>query len=176
MNEYKLGFRGMPPISTYLLIDGSNVLHAWAETRALVRRNREAAKALLLRKVAVLNEHNGWRITVVFDGGGDDLRIESVGHEAGFACVHSPAGVTADEIIERLVGQSATPAACLVVTADMAERSTIESLGATWCGPEELAKRIDSADTRQLRLLARGNDAARRAWRAAEKADLGSHP
>jgi predicted RNA-binding protein with PIN domain len=148
-----------------LLIDGSNVLQAWPDTRALARRDKEAAKALLLRRVAVLHDFAGWRVTVVFDGRGGELGVEAIGDAADFACVHTPVGATADDVIEQLVGRAAAPASCLVATADQAERATVEASGAVWCSPEELAARIDTADTQQARRVARGNSATERAWR-----------
>jgi uncharacterized protein len=155
----------MSDLPVHLLVDGSNVVQAWPDTRALARRDREAAKALLLRRVAVLHDFAGWRVTVVFDGRGDDLNIESVGGALNFACVHTPAGATADDIIERLVGRADRPSCCLVATADQAERSTVEAAGAAWCSPDDLARRIESADTRQSRSVSGGNAAAERAWR-----------
>lgn len=152
-----------PP--THLLIDGSNVLQAWPDTRAMARRDREAAKALLLRRVAVLHDFAGWRVTVVFDGRGENLSVEAIGDAADFACLHTPAGATADDVIEQLVGRALVPAACLVATADQPERATVEAAGAAWCSPEELAARIDSMNTRQARRVARGNAASERAWR-----------
>ena len=157
----------MPTSSTHLLVDGSNVVQAWPGTRSLARRDRDAAKALLLRRVAVLHDFSGWRVTVVFDGRGEALDVEAVGGAADFACVHTPAGVTADDLIEQLVGRAAEPAGCLVATADQAERSTVEAAGAAWCPPEELEKRIDQTDTRQARAIARGNADAGRRWRGA---------
>ncbi len=156
----------MPDPLTHLLVDGSNVVQAWPDTRALARRDREAAKALLLRRVAVLHDFAGWRVTVVFDGRGEELRVEAVGDSPNFACVHTPAAATADDIIEQLVGRAAAPASCLVATADQAERATVEAAGAVWCDPEGLARRIDAADTRQARAVARGNAEAERGWRA----------
>lgn len=150
---------------THLLVDGSNVLHAWADTRVLARRDREAAKALLLRRVAVLRDFAGWRVTVVFDGRGGDLVVEAVGGAVDFACVHTPAGATADDVIERLVGRAADPGACLVVTGDQAERATVEAAGGVWCPPEDLLRRIESADTQQARSVRRSNAADERDWR-----------
>ena len=159
-----------PPTTTHLLVDGSNVVQAWADTRALVKRDREAAKALLMRRVAVLRDFSGWRVTVVFDGRGKDLNIESVNGAADFACVHTSAGMTADDVIEQLVGRSAEPGACLVATADQAERATVEAAGAVWCSPEELLKRIDAVDTRQARAVSRGNAVSEREWREGSEA------
>lgn len=155
----------MSPSFTHLLVDGSNVVQAWPGTRVLARRDREAAKALLLRRVAVLHDFSGWRVTVVFDGRGEALGVEAVGEAADFACVHTPAGVTADDLIEQLVGRAAEPASCLVATADQAERSTVEAAGAAWCSPDELEKRIEQADTQQARAVARGNAATAGRWR-----------
>jgi uncharacterized protein len=145
---------------THLLVDGSNIIHAWPETRALARREREAAKALLLRRVAVLHDFAGWRVTVVFDGRGDALAVEAIGGAADFASIHTPAGTTADDVIERLVARATDPAACLVATADQPERVTIEAAGARWCSPEDLAKRIEATDTQQTRTIARQNKTA----------------
>ncbi len=156
----------MEKARTHLLVDGSNVLQAWPETRALARRDREAAKALLLRRVAVLHDHAGWRVTVVFDGRGSELHVESVGGAADFACVHTPAGATADDVIERLVARSTEPASCLVATADQAERATVEASGGAWCPPEDLARRIDRMDTGRSRRIGRVNADADRRWRA----------
>jgi len=115
--------------------------------------------------VAVLHDFSGWRVTVVFDGRGAELSIEAVGDSPDFACVHTPAGATADDVIEQLVGKAAEPGACLVATADQAERSTVEAAGAAWCSPEELLRRIESADTRQGRAVSRRNAETARDWR-----------
>lgn len=152
--------------TTHLLVDGSNVIQAWPDTRALARRDREAAKALLLRRVGVLHDFAGWRVTVVFDGRGEEMSVEAVGGAADFACVHTPGGATADDVIEHLVGRAAEPGACLVATADRAEQSTVEAAGGAWCSPEELDRRIEMANTRQGRAVAGGNAAAEREWRA----------
>ncbi len=151
---------------THFLVDGSNVVQAWTDTRTLARRDREAAKALLLRRVAVLHDFTGWRVTVVFDGRGEELHVESIGGAADFACVHTPAGATADDVIERLVARAVEPGACLVATADQAERATVEAAGGVWCSPEELARRIEATDTRRARAVSRGNAEAERGWRA----------
>ncbi len=150
----------------HLLVDGSNVIQAWPETRALARRDREAAKALLLRRVAALRDAEGWRVTVVFDGRGATLAVEPVGGAEDFACVHTPAGATADDIIERLVARAVDPSLCLVVTADRAERATVEAAGAMACEPEELAARVAAAEARTARVVARGNASDRDSWQS----------
>jgi uncharacterized protein len=151
--------------TTHLIVDGSNVLHAWPETRALARKDRDAARTLLVRRVAGLHDGAGWRVTVVFDGRGDALQIEPVGGASDFVCIYTPGGTTADDVVERLVGKAADPSACLVATADRAERATVEAAGAAWCSPEDLAARIDDRDTRDGRALERRGRAIEAAWR-----------
>ncbi len=156
----------------HLLVDGSNVVQAWPETRKLARTNREAAKAQVLRRLARWHDQADLRVTVVFDGRGSELTIESVEGAATFACVHTPAGVTADEIIERLVAGAAEPAGCLVATADRAERASVEAAGAAVCDPAELAARLDALEARSDRavaLLKRSSEASWQAPRAAKK-------
>jgi uncharacterized protein len=155
-----------PSPTIHLLVDGSNVMHAWADTRALARRDREAARVLLVRRVGVLHDTAGWRVTVVFDGRGSELVIGQIGDAADFACIHTPAGTTADDVIERLVGRATEPGACLVATADQAERATIEAAGAAWCSPDDLMRRIEASDTQAARVTRRVNLAEEASWRA----------
>jgi predicted RNA-binding protein with PIN domain len=103
---------------------------------------------------------------VVFDGRGDTLQVEPVGGAADFACIYTPAGATADDVIEQLVSKATDPSACLVVTADQAERSTVEAAGAAWCSPTELAGRITSQDTRGVRSVSAHNAESGKAWKA----------
>jgi uncharacterized protein len=152
------------PGQRHLLIDGSNVVQAWPDTRALARRDREAARRLLLRRAAALHDTEGWRVTVVFDGRGPELSIEAVGEAEDFACITTPAGATADDVIERLVGRAAQPGECLVATADQAERSTVEAAGAASCDPHELLRRIEAAEARATRRTGLINRDAHEAW------------
>lgn len=141
-------------------------MHAWPDTRALARRDRDAARALLVRRIATLHDAEGWRVTIVFDGRGDALQIEAVAGATDFACIYTPAGTTADDVIEQLVARSPSPGECLVSTADQAERYTIEAAGAAWCSPVELASRIDFQDTRRgLKVSALASKTERK-WRA----------
>jgi predicted RNA-binding protein with PIN domain len=107
----------------------------------------------------------GWRVTVVFDGRGEALNVEPVGDAADFVCIHTPGGMTADDVIEQWVSGASDPATCLVATGDQAERAMVEAAGASWCDPEELFKRIEAASARQGRAVARGNAAGEQAWR-----------
>lgn len=123
----------------HLLVDGSNVIHAWPELRALVGRDRTTAQVQLVGALTAIHDHEGVRVTVVFDGSGSELEISCPGGRASFATVRTPTGMTADDFIERWVGRAASPGDCWVATGDRAEVRTVEALGARSLAPEDLA-------------------------------------
>ncbi len=133
----------------HLLIDGSNILHAWPELRALLKRDRDAARATLSQRVSVLHDVEQLRVLLVFDGRGGELVIEHPLSHATFTHLYTPTGTTADDVIEQIVGNAADAALCLVATDDRAERQTIEALGAAGISSDELAARITRAQERQ---------------------------
>lgn len=155
----------MPGI-THLIVDGSNILHAWPELRALLKRNRDAARARLVDLLIPLHDLETERLTIIFDGRGPELVVEHPAGPASLSLIYTPAGTTADDVIEQLVSHSAKPASCLVATDDQAERSTIEATGAAWCSARELASRASAASLHQTRHSTRLSSGANQAWRA----------
>lgn len=148
----------------HLLIDGSNLVHAWPELRSLAKQDRVAARERLVQQVASLHDGGAMRVTVVFDGRGEALQVEQVGGVATFTKIMTPDGMTADDVIEQMVGKSASPGECEVVTGDQAERSTVEALGARWVRPEELAARLEAGERRLAAQLTRLREGNRREW------------
>jgi uncharacterized protein len=149
----------------HLLIDGSNLVHAWPELRALGKRDRDAARARLSQEVSVIHDMEQFRVTLVFDGRGADLVIERPSGHATFTHLYTATGVTADDVIEQLVGQAAEASACYVATDDRAERQTIEALGATGVSSEELAAWVRRLAGRQRTLLSERQQRNDREWR-----------
>jgi uncharacterized protein len=153
------------PNPTHLLVDAHNVIHAWAELSRLWRLpgGKSSARDALARRVRVLHDEDGLRVTLVFDGRGERIEEERPGRDASFVYLFSPAGLTADGVIERMAGQAADPSHLLVATGDGMIRSTVEALGAVWISPENLRERVDRAEREQ----------AARARRTQRKADGG---
>jgi predicted RNA-binding protein with PIN domain len=146
---------------THLLVDGSNVLHAWPELRGLLPADRDAARSRLSGVLAALHDIEHIRLTIVFDGRGPELTVERPAGGAGFAHIHTPAGTTADEVIIQLVGKSKFPADCIVATDDRGEREAVEALGASVISTADLAGRAGRASQRQAAQVAhqrRGNE------------------
>jgi predicted RNA-binding protein with PIN domain len=149
----------------HLLIDGSNIMHAWAKLRVLLKGDRDTARTKLSQMLSVIHDAEQVRLTLVFDGRGEELTLEFPGTQKTFAHIYTPAGTTADDVIEQLVGQASEPANCYVATDDRAERQTIEATGAVAVSAAELAAWVQRAELRQqsrVSGLKRDNE---RAWR-----------
>ncbi len=130
-----------------ILVDGYSVLHAWKrfatrKTRALSLHQRREALVKLLRQFA---DHSGRRVTVVFDGYAAKHKPEGQEPSHGVEVVFSERGKTADDAIERLVGQSEHRAGILVVTSDNMERHTVEAMGAHSLSAEVFEAEVDAA-------------------------------
>jgi uncharacterized protein len=145
----------------HLLVDGANVLHAWAELRGLAKRDREAARSRLIQAMAAIHDLGSRRVTVVFDGSGSELRIDRPSGEASFSILRTPSGTTADDVIERLVAQGADPAACVVATADRGIGETVRAAGGAVIDPEELAAWAQRAEGEVARRVDRWRDEKR---------------
>ena len=153
----------------HLLVDGSNILHAWPELRALLKRDRDAARTRLSQLLSVIHDLEQVRLTLVFDGRGTELVVECPNGLTTFSHIYTPTGVTADDAIEQLVGQAVDPAACVVATDDRAERQTIEATGAAGISADELAAWVQRAGQRQKIQLTSRLQANDKTWRRKEK-------
>ena len=147
-------------VAQHLLVDAANVLHAWPETRPLLLKDREAARALLIQRLGALHDAESIRVTLVIDGRGPELVLTHPSRQTTFAVIHTPRSLTADDVIEQMIGRSADPSTCRVATGDQALRTTIEATGAVWLPTAELLARIERAELRlqsQVRGINRTN-------------------
>lgn len=150
----------------HLLIDGSNILRAWPELKKVFQRDRDAAKAELVRTMAPIHDQEGVRVTVVFDGSGKEIAVSCPGALPSFSIVTTPSGMTADDFIEQWLGKTAEPGTCDVATADVAQGRTVQALGGHWISPDDLAswaRRAAGLVSTKLAGRVRDND---RKWRA----------
>lgn len=124
--------------SRHLLIDAYNVIHQWPEMRRALQRGSGVAREELARAVRVLHDHERVRVSLVFDGRGKEIEVERPGRPLTFSYIYSSTSLSADDVIERMVGSAPDPKSYLVVTRDLAERHTIEALGARALSPDDL--------------------------------------
>jgi uncharacterized protein len=152
----------------HLLVDGANILHAWPELKRLLPREREAAREKLAQGLFAIHDTEEIRVTLVHDGRGTELTREQPSQQITFSVLHTPAGVTADEVIERIVANSSTPANCVVASGDRAIQQTVAASGASWISPADLASWVDRAVSRQTRQAAQLRRTADAKWRRDE--------
>jgi predicted RNA-binding protein with PIN domain len=138
----------------HLIVDGANLIHAWKDLHALAKRDRQAARTELVKRLAPIHDLEKMRVTVVFDGRGDELRVERPSGEATFSVVYTPGSMTGDDVIEQMVANSATPSTCIVCTEDRAERETVMATGATAIRADDLSSWIQRTETRQRAAIA----------------------
>lgn len=154
------------PNERHLLIDGPNAIHASRDLDSLARRDRDAARRRLSELAWTIRDQGGWRVTVVFDGRGETLTSEYAAGDEGCWVIYTPNGVTADDVIERLVGRSENPERCRVVSADRAVQSTVAAAGAEVMPPADFFSWVARAEEQlsRRRLAQNGKEAAK--WRA----------
>jgi len=113
----------------WIIIDGNNLVHS--DRDCLFGDHAAAFDAARFGLARVLDELVGelaGKITVVFDGttGGKD----EVFQNPELQVVFSPADMTADSVIERMVSKAQDPGGILVVSSDRGERYTVGAAGA----------------------------------------------
>jgi len=150
----------------HLLVDGANLLHAWPELRVLMKRDRDAARSQLVQRLGAIHDGEQTRVTLVFDGRGDELVVERPSGHVTFSVLYTPSSLTADDVIEQLVGKAADASLCHVATGDQAERQTIEAAGAIWVPPADLAAWTGRAESRLSSDLKGINSANAKKWNA----------
>lgn len=127
----------------YLLVDGHSVIYAWPELRQLHQAKPAQARLQLVSLLQQLQDSSDWRVTVVFDG---RFGTTPVRRQGDLVEAYSTAEETADSIIERMTSVSGLAEQILVITADEAERNTVESLGAECASPDWLEHEIAAQD------------------------------
>jgi uncharacterized protein len=131
----------------YLVVDGHSVIFAWPDLRKLHDQNRAAARKALIDQLQHLHDTSEWRVTVVLDGKLGTAVSSGVHKATDMVVSYATADQTADSIIERMVGASGVAKDILVVTADEAEKLTVESLGAATASPSWLRKELEIEET-----------------------------
>lgn len=165
-----------------LVVDGYNVIYKSA--RYLARMDEtadgdpfEQARDLLVADVAAYAKGR-YEPVIVFDAAGNVSPERPDLSKAGVRLVFSPAGESADTVIERLVTEARlAPQAVTVVTSDNTIRATVGGIPVTRVSSDVLATNMDALDveyrqanaerqTQHMRLEDRIDPAAReKLWR-----------
>jgi len=132
--------------TSYLLVDGYNIIQAWKKLRCLADSSLDAARSQL---VDILANYRGFKhqeIIVVFDAHRVD-GVGSVEHRNGVYVVYTREAETADEYIERAAGEMVRENIRVrVATSDYLEQIIIMGQGAARLFAEDLQKEIEEAE------------------------------
>ena len=121
-----------------LLVDGYNVIGAWEDLMALKQSDFSGARERLINDMAEYQAYLGWRVIIVFDA---HLvpGIESKNVQSKVEVIYTKEKETADERIEKLVGQLKNAKTRIhVATSDLTEQWTVFSQGALRKSSREL--------------------------------------
>lgn len=125
-------------MSQILLVDGYNMIGAWSELRQLADNNLEDARDRLIELLANYQGYTGKRVIVVFDA----HQVPGTGgkyKQSRLEILYTKEKETADECIERLVGQLRGRRVIIqVATSDMAEQNVAFGQGALRVSAREL--------------------------------------
>ncbi len=150
----------------HLLVDGYNIVHAWPELRrVMAKEGRDLARERLVERVRVLHDFERMRVSVVFDGRGRDIAIERPTRHTTFSVLYTPAGMTADDLIEQLATQAARPELVLVATADRAEGDTVSAAGAQLLSPDQLLALVERVAGAQAVAVSEHRKATEKQWK-----------
>ena len=112
-----------------ILVDGYSLLHAWPDLARGKARHSAAAREELIHILTRYQDAIGTPITIFFDGSGAPSGTPKPESNPSLEVIYSPAGRTADDLIERSAHLFRPYGEVLVVTNDSLERDTVTTLG-----------------------------------------------
>ena len=129
-------------MAAYLVLDGYNVVGALDRYRTANTGGLDASRELLVNDALKAAGWTGRRIIVVFDAhGGPDPERTEVRAGGAVRVVYSAPGESADDVIERLLGN--LDGSATVYTGDFALQRTALARGVTRATPREFAALLD---------------------------------
>lgn len=151
-----------PNLITHLLIDAYNVIHSIPEMKKLLNAHLPSVIDAFGKYVIPVHDANHLRTTLVFDGNGREIEIQRpFKDDLNFSYLFSPAGVTADSIIEQLVLSSKKNQPFIVVSRDIPLLHTVTSVGAQTMSPGEFidwVERSKSSISRKINAIKKDSD------------------
>jgi len=128
----------------YLIIDGHSIIFTWKDLRILHDHSQLAAREKLIHRMTGYQDCTGERVIIVFDGKG--TKTESHCEQNGIQVFFSKKGVSADQIIERLVGKYGRKKKITIASRDKAVLDTCSSFGALAISPNSLREFLETAE------------------------------
>lgn len=137
----------------YLLIDGFNIIHAWPDLKKQLKSNIHLAISELAARARVIHDVETIDVSIVYDGKGTDIQFEWPCNQKSFTLIFSPAHLSADSLIERILLNAPSPERFTVATHDLSIIHQAHSLKALVINASTLISWIAACQDRQARLL-----------------------
>lgn len=112
-----------------ILIDGYSLLHEWRNLAPGSSRFSAAAREALIAILTQYADALTTPLTLFFDGSGAPPGTPKAQSSPKLEIIFSPAGRTADDLIERVAYRLREYGEVLVVTDDLVERDTVTGFG-----------------------------------------------
>jgi predicted RNA-binding protein with PIN domain len=140
-----------------VIVDGYNVIHAWAELKGLLgRASLEAARDRLIERLSVFGMVAGADVTVVFDAHHSTARTNSEQVIEGVHILFTRKGHSADHAIERIAYDASQVGDMITVaTSDRFQRDLVRGMGGAVISALELERRVVDAEAELTRRVER---------------------
>lgn len=150
----------------HLLIDGYNIIHAWPNLKkSLKDLGLEATRSQLADIVRIIHDVENLRLTIVFDGKGNDIEIQRPTPEKTFSLLFSPSGITADTLIEQLANSHKKDQEIIVATDDSMIRLSATSSGSTIISSQALLDWVNACQQQQLNIIKEHRSSIKKSWK-----------
>lgn len=126
----------------YLIVDGYNIINAWPELVEVAKDNFEDARWKLLEVLANYQGYAKSKVIIVFDAHMVKGNVEKKEYHNGLEVVFTKENETADNYIERIVGDISNDNCVRVATSDYLEQTIILGKGAVRMSANELHEEI----------------------------------
>ena len=134
-----------PPKERYIIVDGYNMVFAWAETKKLAKEDLDAARRLLCDRLSSFAGYTKIKLVVVFDGYKREGNPGEKTQQGNIQVVYTPQGQTADRYIEELADEIGSSYAVRVASSDnLVQLSSFRS-GVLRMSARELEEAVEKA-------------------------------
>lgn len=130
-------------MSSYLIIDGYNLINNWPRLIKAKQKGIESARTELFNLIQPYSDYTTQKGIIVYDGSQKERSVE----EGNPKVIYSKKGESADTVIESLVYNLEDKSRVKVVTDDKALQNLIVGMGASVISPKSLESEIRSASS-----------------------------
>ncbi len=149
----------------HVIVDAWNLIHFDLELRRVLKTESQVSAARgLLKKLEAFCLYDGRRLSIVYDGVGDEISISRPTPSPDLSEIYTPSSMTADEFIESFCALSKKPSEIIVATADRLLSLTVSSFGATAIEPELLFSAAEASEKSMRGSAKRENFLNDRLW------------